>query len=320
VPLTYRPVAAETLGQGRWRVSTQTIRANTFEFSDIIKDHLARDTSGRLGVDRALVKQVALSMPNEPLVFFFDGEVQRTELAFRYGATPSLDLSLVLGWQSVDGGCLDGLIEDFHKLGIYQTGRNAIARNQLTMAVIQQGKMVLFAQEAMQNRPVDPVLSLVQRLYEEQGFTLSLIGALQIPATRFAGTYKSLWDSSAGLVFQWRPFPNQSFNGGGAYLRRTTKPFEGVAPFLIKDQIAGHLGWQWEGWRRVRPYFLLLYHDSLTSHGPGATLDKPSLNHDLGVHVRLGPRTVLTFGYINNITHNENTADMALELRLAVSF
>jgi len=34
-----------------------------------------------------------------------------------YGMTPDADLALTLGWQSQDGGFLDGLIEDIHKLG-----------------------------------------------------------------------------------------------------------------------------------------------------------------------------------------------------------
>jgi hypothetical protein len=91
-----------------------------------------------------------------------------------------------------------------------------------------------------------------------------------------------------------------------------------VNPFLIKDQIAGHLGWEWRGWARVRPFLVLVYHDGLTSQGPGATLDRPSVIHDLGLHLRLGPKVAATFSYINNITHNENTADMGLSLRLAV--
>ncbi len=318
VPLTYRPVGANTIGQGAWRFSFQVTRSNTFEFSDLIKDRFGKDSSGRISVDQAGTAQFASSLPNEPLVYFFDAEIQRTEFSFRYGLTPATDLAMTLGWQSVGGGFMDGLIEDFHKLGFEQTGRNAIAQNQLTIAIIQKGQVIHFTQTPVRFRPVDPVLAVIHRLYEDPSLTLSFLGAVQIPATTFAGEFRSNWDSSADVIFQWRPTHNQAFNGGVAYLRRDMKGGNGVNPFLIKDQIAGHLGWEWQGWSRVRPFLVLVYHDALTSQGPGATLDKPSVIHDLGVHVRLGARTAMTFSYINNITHNENTADMGLALRLTV--
>lgn len=318
VPLTYRPVGANTIGKGEWRFSFQVTRSNTFEFSDLIKDRLGRDSSGRISVDQAGTEKFARSLPNEPLVYFFDAEIQRTEFSLRYGMTQNTDVAVTMGWQSIGGGFMDGLIEDFHKLGFEQTGRNAIAQNQLTTAIIQKGQVIYFSQTPVRYRPVDPVLAIIHRFYEDSNLTLSFLGALQIPATTFEGQFRSNWDSSAGLVLQWRPRHNQVINGGAAYLRREMRGGNGVNPFLIKDQIAGHLGWEWQGWRRIRPFLVLVYHDGLTSQGPGATLDKPSVNHDLGVHVRLSDRVALTCSYINNITHNENTSDMGLALRLAV--
>ncbi len=318
VPLTYRPVGAETVGQGRWRFALQMTRSNTFEFSDLIKDRLRRDTSGRFTVDQPGAETFAASLPNEPLIYFFDAEIQRTELSFRYGLTPDTDVALTLGWQSLDGGFMDGLIEGVHRLGFEQAGREAIVRDQLTAVIIQRGQVVYFSQTAVRLHPVDPIIAVIHRFHEGPELTFSFLGALQVPATRFSGQFRSDWDSSAGLTFQWRPTGKQAVNGGAAYLRRGLKGRVGPNPFLIKDQIAGHLGWEWRGWPRVRPFLVLLYHDALTSQGPGATLDKPSVIHDLGVHVRLSARTTLTFSYINNITHNENTADMGLAVRLAV--
>jgi len=82
--------------------------------------------------------------------------------------------------------------------------------------------------------------------------------------------------------------------------------------------VAGHLGWEWRGWPRVRPFLVLVATSGITPPLPETKLDKLSLIHDLGVHVRMGPRTSWTFSYINNISHNENTADMELALRLTV--
>lgn len=318
IPLTYRPLGADTVGRGQWRLSFQVIRSNTFEFSDLIKDRLGRDSSGRFAVDQAGTARFAATLPDEPLVFFFDAEIQRTEFSARYGLTGDTDLGVTVGWQGTEGGFMDGLIEGFHKLGFEQTGRSAIARDQFTFAIIQHGRVVHFSQTAVRARPVDPVVAVVHRLSTGPTFTLSLLGALQLPMTSYMGGLRSDWDSSAGLAFQWRPAPGHAVNGGGAYLRRGLRGGAGPNPFLIKDQIAGHLGWEWQGWRRIRPFVLLLYHDALTSQGPGATLDKPSVIHDLGMHLRLGPRSALTLSYLNNLTHHENTADMGLALRLCV--
>ncbi len=317
-PLSYRPIGAKTVGQGHWRFSFQVTRSNTFEFSDLIKERLGRDNTGRISIDQAGAAKFASSLPNEPLVFFFDAEIQRTEFSFRYGVTPNTDLALNLGWQSIGGGFLDGPIEDFHKLGFEQTGRDAIMRNQLTMVIIQKGQVTYFTQSPVRFRPVDPVLAIIHRLYEDPNLTLSVHAVLQIPTTMIQGEFRSNWDSSAGLTFQWRQTHDQVFNGGAAYLRRSLIGGHGVNPFLIKDQIAGHIGWEWQGWTRARPFLVLVYHDGLTSQGPGATLDKPSVINDLGVHIRISTHSTLTFSYINNITHHENTSDMGLALRLTM--
>ena len=49
-------------------------------------------------------------------------------------------------------------------------------------------------------------------------------------------------------------------------------------------------------------------------------LDQYSLQHDLGFHWLLWKNTTLTFRYLNNITHNENTADMGLGLSVDARF
>jgi len=82
--------------------------------------------------------------------------------------------------------------------------------------------------------------------------------------------------------------------------------------------LAAHLGWEWHGWRWCRPFLVLVATNGITSHGPGSKLDQPTLVHDLGAHFRLNAHTALTLSYINNISHNENTADMGIALRLSV--
>ena len=316
-PLTYRPIAAPTLGQGEWRYSLQATEANTFEFSDPIKDLLAKDTSGRIAIDAAEAQRLAQQFPREPLLFFFDGEVTRWDLSARYGLSDTTDLGFSLTWQGYGGGFLDQLIENFHKLGFEQTGRTAIVRNELTFTAIQNGKVVFFTQTPLEAKFEDPTIALIHRFYQTERWTFSWLGVVKIPLTRDFGLYESDWDSSAALEAQWRPSSRQAVDMGVAYVRRGLRN-PGPDPFFIKDQVAGHIGWEWLSSGRVRPFLVLVAQSGLTPPAHGDKLDKPSLIHDLGVHIRLGAATALTFSYINNITHNENTADMGFALRLSV--
>ena len=316
-PLAYRPTGASTLGRGAVLVSLQITRGNTIEFSDPIKNILAANAGqGRITFDRAAVERFAQDHAQEPLLYYFDMEVQRTEIQFKVGLTASTDLGVTFAWQGMGGGFLDTLIENAHDLGFQQTGRTGLARNQFTLFIIQKGQVIFFSDDPIRVHPEDPVVTAVQRLYENPWLTLSAFGRLQLPMTQWYG-YQSAWDSSAGLAMQWRPGRRLVLDGGAAYLRRALKPY-GPDPFFIRDQVAGHVAFEWRGGRRARPYLALVATSGITAPGPETKLDRLTLTHDLGVHLRLDANKALTFSYINNISHNENTADMELAVKLTV--
>lgn len=317
ISIPYTPLRATPLGQGNSLISLQVVRSNTFEFSGLIKSLLEPDLHGRVKVDRVGAETLAREHPDEPLIYFFDMEVQRTVLDFRVGLTPKTDLGLALAWQGTSGGLLDNVIEGFHQLGFKQVGRENIANDQLSIVVIQRGEVVVFSQRSTRAHPEDPILTVLQRIHESADWTISLSGSLKVPLTRWNGVYRSDWDASASLLCQWRPSEHHTIDLGGGYLRRGIKD-GGPSPFFIKDQGAGHLGWEWRRWPWVRPYFLLIGTSGLVSAEPGSKLHKSALIHDVGIHLRLGKSTALTLSYINNISHNENTADVGVALRLSV--
>ena len=76
----------------------------------------------------------------------------------------------------------------------------------------------------------------------------------------------------------------------------------GKLVFYNDQRILGY--WQ-SGYLHPRPY---------------QEFDRPSLQHDLGVYWHWTPHTTLTFHYLNNITHNGNTADMGLGASLTAHF
>ena len=313
----YVPLRATPIPQGTSQCSLQVTRSNTFEFSDIIKESLEAAPPGRMMVDRAGAEAFAQAHPSESLIYYFDAEVQHTALTFRHAATADTEVALTLAWQSLDGGFLDGSIEDFHKLGFKQIGRGCIARDQMAIVVIQKGRVVAFSRRATRARAEDPLLTVLHRLCEGAHWTLSLSGSLKVPLTHGSWGHRSRWDASVGMACQWRPSEHAILDLGSSFLFRNIED-KSPSPFTIKNQAAAHLGVECRRWTRVRPYLLLIWSSALASAEPGSNLNKPALIHDAGIHVRLGRGTALTLGYVNNITHNENTADMGIALRLAL--
>lgn len=88
----------------------------------------------------------------------------------------------------------------------------------------------------------------------------------------------------------------------------------------MRDGWGAHATWEYRRWGTVRPFFQLYAQSGYLPPQPSQKLDRPSLQHDLGFHWQFRKDAVLTFRYLNNITHNENTADMGLGLSLTASY
>jgi hypothetical protein len=70
----------------------------------------------------------------------------------------------------------------------------------------------------------------------------------------------------------------------------------------------------------VQPFVQLYFLSGFSTPQPFAKLHDDSLQHDLGVHLHLSARSFLTFRYVNNITHHENTDDASFGLGLTTRF
>lgn len=319
IALNYRPSTSTLVGKNKFALSFQIIRSNTLEFSESLKNELMDNDTGRVKIDFETVDKFAKSHPNEKLIYYFDTEIQSSEIKLRYGLTSNTDVAISLSWRGVSGGFFDGLIEDFHKLGFKQFGRDHFQKNQSNIIVVQNGNVVVFSQEKIDAQFEYPIVQIFNKAFENKNLTITFVGSIQFPGSHWHGVYRSKWDSSLGIASQWRPNSRQTIDSGVAYLRRGLRK-DGPAPFFIKDQVAAHLGWEWRAWSRCRPYILLLGTNGITYSGPGSKLDRFSLVHDLGAHIRTGNRSAITIGYINNISHNENTSDMGLSIKYSTFF
>jgi len=318
--MAYQPVDPTPLGQGHWRWALNWIEANTFQFSDILAQEGAlKDATGRLVITRDFVQANLSKWKNVPVLYFFDEEIARFELQGRYGLTDRTDLWFFLPVQNHTGGFLDPLIEDFHKLGFEQYGRDRVLQNQVTLVVAQYGKLLFYNDQRTVGRTQDPVLGLTQRLLQTPEWTVSGTFSLKPPLTHTYEVYQSGWDQSYGITAQWRAAPRHVFYFGGAFISRPHGSPDYTA-LGFRDGVGLHATWEYRKWRTVQPYLQLYWQSGYLPPQPYQHFDQPSLQHDLGVHWHWTPRTTLTFRYLNNISHNGNTADMGLGASLTAHF
>ena len=318
--MAYQPVDPTPLGQGHWRWALNWIEANTFQFSDILAQEGAlKDATGRLVITRDFVQANLSKWKNVPVLYFFDEEIARFELQGRYGLSDNTDLWFFLPVQNHTGGFLDPLIEDFHKLGFEQYGRDRVLQNQVTLVVAQYGKLLFYNDQRTVGRTQDPVLGLTQRLLQTPEWTVSGTFSLKPPLTHTYEVYQSGWDQSYGITAQWRAAPRHVFYFGGAFISRPHGSPDYTA-LGFRDGVGLHATWEYRKWRTVQPYLQLYWQSGYLPPQPYQHFDQPSLQHDLGVHWHWTPRTTLTFRYLNNISHNGNTADMGLGASLTAHF
>lgn len=316
VPMVYQPVAPKPVGQGRWQVSFHSTRGNVFEFSDTIKNDPPPTLKGRLTLDRTYWDQYAAAHSDQAFAFWFDEEVLRHTVQIRYGLTPMTDLFVEGAWLSHTGGTLDETIEEFHQLtGFKQWGRDLVADNQLVVATMAKGKVTFYTQEPIRMKPQDPLVGLVHQFLSGDEGGLSFTAVAKPPLTTTYNAYKSGWDLQAGLTGWYDDGGHHTWYGGMAYTHRGkgSAAFEDVG---YTDEVGAHAGVRWMTASRIQPFLQVYYLSGFAKPRPGATFHRPAFEHDLGVHLWVTKDVALSLRYINNISHNENTMDMAFAVGL----
>lgn len=317
--LTYQPAPPDTLAAGAWQADLQCVEANTLEFSDVIKDDLSQNPGQRLDITRAWAQGIAEKNPSLPVVFLFQMETTMTTLRLRAGLGHGREASVELPLFSYAGGFEDGLINQVHSLGFYQAGRSAFPVDQVRLAVIQQGSLVYYSDRSAAPRLQDPVFGLTQSLNATPDFALSANAKVKPAMMRSQVGVRAGWDWGLQLTARWSPNPSMDiyFGLGGVRRESGSLAFNQLG---FRNQFGAHFmveGWRESAWR---PFLQLLLLSGAAYPMAGQKLGLSSLQHDLGVHWVRAPGLVFTLSYMNNITNNENTADMAFSLEMTWRF
>lgn len=313
----YRPVDPSVVKKGKWQFGIDVVRANTFEFSEIFKDKMY-NVHDRIDVSKPTIVGHAPEFANLPFVFYFDEEVVRFELRARYGVSENTEIWFELPAQSQYGGGMDSLIENFHKIGFEQFGRDYVKRDQRTLFVIEHGKLTFFNQERTRGKLQDPTIGLTHRMLEHGGLRVSGYFSIKPPLTEMYGVYRSGFDPSIGISARFQPGKRHVFYSGIGYVARThgSAAYNHIGDSGFRNGWGGHGTWEYRPGGRWRPFAQLYWQSGYLNKHPYQKLDRPSLQHDLGVHWQFLPKAVISFRYINNITHNANTIDVGFGLSL----
>ncbi|MDR3673503.1 MAG: DUF3187 family protein [Holophaga sp.] len=310
--LTYIPAAPDVLAAGAYEADLQWVEANTFEFSDVIKHDLK--VNPPKGISLAQAQQFAAQNPQLPLIFFFQMETSLTTLRLRAGLGGGWEGWMMLPVLSYSSGFEDGLIDWTHRtFGFNQEGRSDFPADQVRVVVVQNGAVTVYSDHGTGPRVQDPVAGLTRNMYQTDALSLAVNVQVKPPLTRSLDRARAGWDSALQFTGRWTPNGSlDTYFGAGVVHRQSGNLI--FNQYGFRDQLGLHAmveGWRDRAWR---PFLQLVYLTGSTYATPGDHLDKPSLQHDLGVHWLATPNLVLTLRYMNNITNNENTADMALIL------
>jgi hypothetical protein len=125
-----------------------------------------------------------------------------------------------------------------------------------------------------------------------------------------------------GVSARYQPSRHHVFYGGLGFVARTSGSgsYNRIGDSGFRNGWGAHATWEGRPGGRWRPFIQLYMQSGYLQKHPYMMLDKPSLQHDLGVHWQFHPKAVVSLRYLNNITHNANTADMGIGLNLTVSF
>ncbi len=113
-----------------WRVEIMSSSANIFSMSESVRTYL--DQRGfRRGLTTTDARKM-LEIKSE--VFYFDAEIAITNLMITRRINDHSEIEVLIPYQRVGGGQLDGVIEQFHRLaGLNDAERTLVPRNQLSV-------------------------------------------------------------------------------------------------------------------------------------------------------------------------------------------
>ncbi|MFQ5524868.1 MAG: DUF3187 family protein [Thermoanaerobaculia bacterium] len=153
------PLPLDLLEAGSWQAEVMVSMANTFARSESVQRALEARTE-RLPVTPEFLARVERESENGEPLFFIDGESLRTELRLRRGLGNGLELEVRLPFLEIQGGWMDGLLEEFHDVaGFDQDGRLGVPKDQRAVFLqLEEGDLLRDPKQSLDL--ADPLLAI----------------------------------------------------------------------------------------------------------------------------------------------------------------
>jgi len=318
--LGFAPAPAAPLGKGVLAVELHHSKINYFQMSPSVESYL-RDSRGdsRRRLDVADVDAIA-SMPAGE-AFYFDGEIDYTELFIHWGLTDRLDLSFALPYIRFSGGSLDGLIYDFHDaLGLGQAGRDYVEEQRFQAVFAADG----IIWEAFLDRPSrggigDPSLYLRYAIPKSLGRWQFSVGAgAKAPvADKDAGLSSGGWDFGLLLTADLRLSKNALIVNLGYVVPGTVQGIDisRTRDFDLPNLPSLNLSWihRFNRWKRTRTFVQILLSEHPLRDFVNSDLSDPEFQITFGLKwaTKAG---VFGIGLTENVFHYANTPDIGIHL------
>ncbi len=160
--LRLEPDGVDTLPAGRWALGAGLTAANTFARSEAVELAL-EERDGRAPLTLEELRAIP-AVDGEWTRFLLDGELRRLTLQARRGLRSGWEVEAALPVLTLDGGMLDGPIEDFHEAARFaDQGRQGLPRDAFLL-YLRGPRGEIFVDEEPGTRLGEPILAARRRL------------------------------------------------------------------------------------------------------------------------------------------------------------
>jgi len=318
--LGFAPAPAAPLGKGTLAVELHHSKINYFQMSPSVESYLRQSRGNvRRRLNAADVDAI-VSMPTGE-AFYFDAEIDYTELFVHWGLTDRLDLSVAVPYLGFSGGILDGLIYDFHDaLGLGQAGRDFVEERRFQAVFAGDGVVW----EAFLERPSrggfgDPSLYLRYAIPGSLGNWRFSVGAgVKAPVADVdAGLSTGAWDVGVLLTADLRLPKDALIINLGYVVPGTVSSLDvaGARDFALPDLPSLNVSWihRFNRWKRTRTFVQVLLSEHPLRDFVDSDLSDPEFQITFGMKWATSVG-VFGVGLTENVFHYANTPDIGIHL------
>lgn len=311
--LDMRPAHAVTIEPGSWAFEADLGYQNTWALSPEVETYLTNlESQGRRELGPAEAQAIQ-ALPGEN--YLLDIESASLDLILHYKFSTNWTGYVIASAVSYQGGFLDGAIEEFHDtLGFSTFGRPAASRNDVNLIYDLKSAQLTFFESPTDGGLTDPTLGVRYiGLSLPQPWKLSLEAAVKVPVGG-SRLLLSTGRTDYGVQASLQRFGNHHawyFSAAAVYYAGTNEPVpqdSQIIPTLV-------FGYELMLTPKTNINLQGYISKSVYSHADTDLEDLLGEKYQLSIGIRHRfERSVISFGFTENLQNYNNTPDVGLQL------